>query len=213
MTVNKEDYIKAIYELGGGGRIVSNKAISKALGVSAPSVSEMIGKLVKDGYVDYISYHGVILIDKGMDLAIKIKKRHLLWEVFLVEKLGYDWEEVHEDAEVLEHVTSDRLEMALDKFLEYPKHCPHGSPIISSREEYREYITLGDAYYGKAYRIIRFEDDNDTLNFIKSIGLKAGKEFKLIDELDDKSRVISSEDKEFKISNEYINKIYIEVID
>lgn len=134
MTRNKEDYLKIIYELGGHFKKVSNKDISKALGVSAPSVSEMIKKLLEDGYVDYSTYKGISLTELGTKKAQEIRRKHLLWEVFLAEKLGYSPEDVHEEAEKLEHITSPKLERALDKYLNYPKMCPHGSPIINSNE-------------------------------------------------------------------------------
>lgn len=131
MTRNKEDYLKIIYELGGHLKKVSNKEIARELGVSAPSVSEMIRKLIQDGYVISGNYQGVILTELGLKKAQKIRRRHLLWEVFLAENLGYSPDDIHEEAEKLEHITSPKLEKALDKYLNYPKMCPHGSPIIS----------------------------------------------------------------------------------
>lgn len=134
MTGNREDYLKIIYELGGQHQKVSNKDLSKALGVSAPSVSEMIKKLLRQGFVEYSSYQGIILTKQGLKKATETRRRHLLWEVFLKEKLGYNAEDVHDEAEKLEHNTSSKLEKALDKYLNYPKTCPHGSPIIGEIE-------------------------------------------------------------------------------
>jgi DtxR family Mn-dependent transcriptional regulator len=133
MNISKEDYLKTIYELGGEKEQVSNKDIAKVLKISPPSVSEMIKKLLQDGYVEYTVYQGIRLTEYGAEEARKIRRRHLLWEVFLVEKLGYDPEEVHDEAEKLEHVTNKKLEEKLDEYLNYPKVCPHGSNII--REE------------------------------------------------------------------------------
>lgn len=130
MTRSKEDYLKVIYELGGQHKKVGNKAIADALKVSAPSVSDMINKLLQDGFVEYTLYYGVILTSRGLEKALKIKRKHHLWEVFLAEKLGYDLDEIHAEAEILEHVTSPKLEAALDEFLKYPKTCPHGRKII-----------------------------------------------------------------------------------
>lgn len=130
MTKNQEDYLKAIYELGGQYKKIGTKAIAEALGVSPPSVSDMITKLLQAGYVKYTSYYGVTLTSLGLEQALKVKKRHHLWEVFLAEKLGYGLDEIHAEAEILEHVTSSKLEEALDEFLNYPKTCPHGKTII-----------------------------------------------------------------------------------
>jgi len=135
MTGNKEDYLKIIYELGGESKKVSNKEIAEGLGISPPSVSEMVKKLLKEGYVEYTSYQGVSLTEAGLKEAMKIRKRHLLWEVFLAEKLGYDIEDIHEEAEKLEHITSSKLEEHLDRFLNYPEFCPHGSRIRFKEEE------------------------------------------------------------------------------
>lgn len=129
MTGNKEDYLKIIYELGGQYKEVSNKDISKALNISPSSVSEMIKKLLNDGFVEYEPYKGIKLSEAGVEKAKKVKRRHHLWEVFLVEKLGYNIDQVHGEAEVLEHVTSQRLEELLDKYLDYPKVCPHNTNI------------------------------------------------------------------------------------
>lgn len=129
MTVNREDYLKTIYELGGEKNKIGTKNIATALHVAPPSVSEMIKILVREKYVEYELYKGVILTPRGLARAKIIKKRHLLWEVFLTEKLGYDGEDIHKEAEILEHVTSSKLEERLEKYLDYPKVCPHGTSI------------------------------------------------------------------------------------
>lgn len=129
MTINREDYLKIIYELGGEQNKIGTKNIATALKVSPPSVSEMIKKLVDEDYVEYMLYKGVILTPKGLERAKEVKKRHLLWEVFLVEELGYNSEDVHAEAEILEHVTSAKLQERLEKYLDYPEVCPHGTPI------------------------------------------------------------------------------------
>jgi len=133
INISKENYLKAIYELGGDTNVVGNKDIARSLMVSAPSVSEMIKKMLEDGFLEYAQYRGVKLTEYGRKEAMKIKRRHLLWEVFLMEKLNFGKNEAHEEAEKLEHVASRQLEKGLDKYLNYPKTCPHGTEII--REE------------------------------------------------------------------------------
>jgi len=109
MTPNREDYLKLILELGGDQIKISNKQIVSGLNISAASVSEMITKLVKEGLVEHTPYQGVQLTLAGLTSASALIRRHRLWEVFLVEHLNYTWNEVHDDAEVLEHVTSEKL--------------------------------------------------------------------------------------------------------
>lgn len=129
---SQEDYLKALYELGGAEDVVANKDLAHKLEISPSSVSEMLRRLYKNGYIDYEKYKGIRLTNLGIESAQKIKRSHHLWEVFLIEKLGYSEDEVHEEAEKLEHVTSEKLQLALDRFLEYPQMCPHGTKINRS---------------------------------------------------------------------------------
>lgn len=129
MNQNQEDYLKALYDLGGAEDIVANKDLAHRLGVSPPSVSEMVSKLLKEGFIHYEKYKGIRLTAKGTQAAEKIKRSHHLWEVFLIQELGYHEDDVHDEAEKLEHVTSKKLQKALDKYLNYPEMCPHGTKI------------------------------------------------------------------------------------
>ena len=129
MTPHKEDYLKVIMELGGDKQLVNNKQIGQALSVSAASVTEMSVKLLKDGLISHIPYQGVQITEKGQLIANKLIRKHRLWEVFLSEKLDFNWDEVHEEAELLEHVSSDRLVDRLDAYLGFPKYDPHGGVI------------------------------------------------------------------------------------
>lgn len=129
MNQNQEDYLKALYELGGAEINVANKDLAHRLRVSPPSVSEMVSKLLKEGLIYNEKYKGIQLTLDGIKAAEKIKRSHHLWEVFLIEKLGFNADEVHEEAEKLEHVTSKKLQQALDKYLDYPEMCPHGTKI------------------------------------------------------------------------------------
>ena len=117
MTPKKEDYLKIIFELGGTKKKVSNKQIAMSLNVAAGSVTEMVNKLVKEGLAAHTPYAGISLTDEGIEVAEKLVRRHRLWETFLVEKLDYQLSEVHDEAEVLEHVASDKLMKKLDQFL------------------------------------------------------------------------------------------------
>lgn len=210
MTGSKEDYLKIIYELGGDKLQVSNKDIAKALNISAPSVSEMIKKLLEEGYVEYESYRGVKLTEYGLKEARRVKRKHLLWEVFLVEKLGYDWEEVHEEAEKLEHATSGKLERHLDKYLGYPKVCPHGNDIIHHGEKALEYKTLESLpLKGKAI-IKRFTDNRELLIYVKELGLNIGDRVEKMN-IEDGGSIAIKKDKEImSIEGKYTKKIYVD---
>lgn len=209
MNISKEDYIKVIYELGGYKYTVNNKAIAESLKVSAPSVSEMIKKLVKDDLITYIEYKGVRLTDLGKEEARKVRKRHLLWEVFLVEKLGYTWDEVDEEAENLEHVTSEKLEERLDKYLGYPKTCPHGSPIVLEYEDLT-YKSLGELDKGDLVRVVRVMDSPDLLQFIDSKEIGVGSRIR-IDDKAGKDVIIKKEDSSLvEVGEEYSDKIFVE---
>lgn len=138
MTPNREDYLKLILELGGDQQQISNKQIVSGLAISAASVSEMISKLVKEGLVKHTPYQGVQLTTAGLEKASSLIRRHRLWEVFLVEHLNYSWNEVHDDAEVLEHVTSDTLAHRLEIYLNHPEYCPHGGMIPKETQTIHE---------------------------------------------------------------------------
>ena len=130
ITLTEENYIKTIYQLGRYGTItVSTNSIAQAIETKASSVTDMIKKLAEKGYVNYKRYQGATLTAKGKKIAADVVRKHRLWEVFLVEKLNFSWDEVHEIAEQLEHIKSEKLISELDKLLDYPTHDPHGDPI------------------------------------------------------------------------------------
>jgi len=126
---SKENYIKAIYHLQQEEDVVSTNSLAKALSTKPASVTDMLKKLKTQKLLQYQPYKGVKLSVEGKKLALQIIRKHRLWEFFLVEKLGFGWEEVHEIAEELEHISSKKLIDRLDIFLGSPKTDPHGDPI------------------------------------------------------------------------------------
>ncbi|WP_057738237.1 metal-dependent transcriptional regulator [Liquorilactobacillus uvarum] len=182
MTPMKEDYLKIIFELGGTQTKVSNKQISLSLNVAAGSVTEMVGKLVKDGLAEHTPYAGISLTPEGIKIAENLVRRHRLWESFLVFKLGYKLQDVHTDAEVLEHVTSDHLMDHLDDFLGHPSHCPHGGVIPNKNGNYKEdsHQVLADAEDGQSVVIDRFIDNHDLLTYLDDIELNIGDKLTII---------------------------------
>lgn len=129
-TFSEENYLKAIYHLEQTHLSgVSTNALAKEMETKASSATDMIKKLSEKKLINYKKYQGFKLGKLGKETAIAIIRKHRLWEVFLVEKLNFSWDEVHEVAEQLEHIKSEKLTNKLDQFLEYPKTDPHGDPI------------------------------------------------------------------------------------
>ncbi|MGF7077823.1 metal-dependent transcriptional regulator [Mucilaginibacter sp. UYCu711] len=128
-TLAEENYLKAIYHLSLNDLNVSTNQIAAALNTKAASVTDMLKKLADKELINYEKYQGVTLNTTGEKIALHIIRKHRLWEYFLVEKLNFKWDEVHEMAEEMEHISSVELIDRLDKFMDYPKHDPHGDPI------------------------------------------------------------------------------------
>lgn len=183
MTPNREDYLKIILELGGDITKVNNKQIVSSLDVSAASVSEMISKLVKEELVEHSPYQGVQLTASGLQKASSLIRKHRLWEVFLVEHLDYSWNEVHDDAEVLEHVTSEHLADHLENYLNHPEHCPHGGSIPKKEEVVHEERrqTLESYPVGTKVRIARVLDEKELLDYLVTIDLNINEEYEIVD--------------------------------
>ncbi|GAB4023575.1 metal-dependent transcriptional regulator [Spirosoma koreense] len=132
-SFTEENYLKTIYALANRQQgEVSTNALAEMTSTKAASVTDMLRKLADKQLIHYKKYQGVRLTDEGERLALQIIRRHRLWEVFLVEKLGFGWDAVHEIAEELEHIRSDELVTRLDAFLGNPQFDPHGDPIPTS---------------------------------------------------------------------------------
>ena len=129
-SFTEENYLKAIYHLStGNNSVVSTNQIAEITNTKAASVTDMLKKLAEKKLINYIKYQGVTLTEAGKNAAVNIVRKHRLWEVFLVEKLGFKWDEVHDIAEELEHINSESLINRLDDFLGNPAADPHGDPI------------------------------------------------------------------------------------
>jgi DtxR family Mn-dependent transcriptional regulator len=182
MTPNKEDYLKAIYKLGGLEKLVSNKQIAETLQVAPASVTEMLGKLGREGLIRYELYKGSRLTDEGMRSAISLVRGHRLWEVFLMRHLGYSWSEAHEDAEHLEHITPPRLMARLDQFLNYPAYCPHGSaiPHPDGQIDLVPMQTLNLLPVGVISHIRRVTEEKELLDYLQETGIAIGSSVRII---------------------------------
>ncbi|WP_435353019.1 metal-dependent transcriptional regulator [Emticicia sp. SJ17W-69] len=135
ISFTEENYLKIIYLLTerNGGNEVSTNELAEHTQTKAASVSDMLRKLAEKSYINYRKYQGVTLTVEGQQIALAVIRKHRLWEVFLVEKLGFGWDEIHDIAEQLEHIDSKELTESLDKFLGSPKFDPHGDPIPDAK--------------------------------------------------------------------------------
>jgi DtxR family Mn-dependent transcriptional regulator len=176
MTPNKEDYLKEIYRLSGAERLVGNKQSAAALKIAPASVTEMLGKLSRDGLIQYEAYKGSSLTQKGLQAALSLVRGHRLWEVFLMRHLGYSWSEAHEDAELLEHITPPRLILRLDKFLNYPAYCPHGNeiPNTDGQIDSSPLQTLEQLSEGETSRIRKVTEETELLDYLQGLGIEIG---------------------------------------
>lgn len=182
MTPNKEHYLKTIYKLGGAENLVANKRISDALDIAPASVSEMLVKLSREGLIQYEAYKGSRLTQSGLQVAISLLRGHRLWEVFLMRHLGYSWSEAHEDAEILEHVTPARLTCRLDRFLNYPEHCPHGNAIPDAQGHIEDapLQTLDRLSEGETSHIRKVAEETELLDYLQTLGIGIGVAVKIV---------------------------------
>lgn len=162
LTHSEENYLKAIYALSTNDAGVTTSELSARLQTKASSATDMVQKLAEKGLLKYKKYQGTTLTEKGRAHAVQIVRKHRLWEVFLSDKLGFGWDEVHDIAEQLEHIRSDSLVDKLDHFLGYPKYDPHGDPIPdpSGKIQRRNSRSIHELSVGETGIIIGVEDSS-----------------------------------------------------
>ena len=173
-----ENYLKNIYKLESERGKVATSALAERLRISDASVSDMVRKLSEQGLARYEPYKGVELTGEGKRIALKIVRRHRLWELFLVQVLDYSWDKIDAEAERLEHITSNDLERKLDEALGFPRFDPHGDPIPTTDGEIIEsdYISLADLAPGQSGIICRVSDSSpDILQYVSELGLALDK--------------------------------------
>jgi len=183
---NIENYLKNIYKIQEEEGKVTTTSLSSRLQISPASVSEMVRKLAEDGHVRHRPYRGVELTEKGRTRALQIIRRHRLWELFLVEVLKYDWDEIDEEAERLEHIMSERLERRIDEILGYPSHDPHGHVIPSSEGVLvkDDHELLSGAVPGETVAVRRVSDaDAALLKYASRLGLSLGARLRIIERI------------------------------
>lgn len=179
-----EDFIKAVYVLQQQSERVSTNALAEALDVKAPSVTDMARRLESDGYLDYEKYRGVRLAEKGLVIALKLVRRHRLIELYLVQELGYELHEVHDEAEVLEHNVSDRFIQAVAEKLGNPNIDPHGDPIPSAEGIIlkRDLLPLSEIAPNTPATVARLRaEGNDMLQHILDRGLNLNAHIEVVE--------------------------------
>ncbi len=184
---SKEDYLKYIYHIQEEGRKVNTGSLATALSVSPASVSEMVTKLTKLGWIDNEPYHGFKLTKEGEKISVNLIRKHRMLEVFLHQHLNYEWDEVHAEAERLEHVVSDMFIEKLDSYLGHPKFDPHGEPIPDKHGHFANtnYILLSEAEPGKEYVIAKVNDSSkEILQYFSRSGLSLNSKLVLTERIE-----------------------------
>lgn len=185
LSYAEENYLKSIYHLSSGGlRSVSTNAIAESLKTRPASVSDMLRKLSKKGVITYEKYKGVNISRSGKKQALSIIRKHRLWEAFLVEKLNFNWDEVHEIAEQLEHIRSSLLIARLDEFLGFPQYDPHGDPIPDEHGTVRSKpkTSLTRLEIDNTGVLVSIKDTSDLfLKYLDKVGISIGSRIKVID--------------------------------
>ncbi|MEQ8241420.1 MAG: metal-dependent transcriptional regulator [Cyclobacteriaceae bacterium] len=185
LSLTEENYIKSIYHLSADGEnAVSTSAISEDIETKPASVTDMVKKLADKGILKYEKYYGVQLSNDGKSTALEIIRRHRLWEVFLVEKLGFNWDEVHDVAEQMEHIQSSLLIDRLDDFLGNPIMDPHGDPIPDKDGNIiiTPQMPLSELSIGESGKVVNVPDsDPSLLRHLDKIKIKLGSVLKVID--------------------------------
>ncbi|MGI8892680.1 MAG: metal-dependent transcriptional regulator [Bacteroidia bacterium] len=214
-TLAEENYLKAIYKHA----LIDNKGVStntlaEELKTKAASVTDMLRKLSEKELINYKKYQGVTLTSRGKKVAINIIRKHRLWEVFLVEKLKFKWDEVHDIAEQLEHINSKELIERLDNYLGYPKFDPHGDPIPDKTGNIKEHKenTLDKLNEGEEGNILGVKEHAAAfLQYLESVKLVLGTKIKVVKHFDyDNSKIIKvNGTQELTISEMVSKNLYI----
>ena len=214
LSTSEENYIKAIYNLSFiNNESVSTNSIADSLKTKPASANSMVNKLAKQNLVIYKKYKGVTLTPNGKREALKIIRRHRLWEVFLVEKLNFNWDEVHEIAEQLEHVKSTLLVSRIDEFLNFPKLDPHGDPIPSADGEIntQRHDLLFDSYQLKNVIVTGVKNSSDIfLKHLNKLNISLGTRIEIIEKNEfDNSLEIKIENSNIIVSKEISQNLYV----
>ena len=191
-TVAEEEYLQTLFWLQEAKLPMTGANVARAMQLSAPTVHEMIGRLERDGYITRGADKVISFTDNGREHAEGVVRRHRLIERFLTDVLGIAWDEVHEEAERLEHAMSPVLEERMLAAIGDAKTCPHGHPIVGHAR--LEGVPLADVRDGASVTILRFENEaEDLLHYLKEIGIEPGMKGRLLNSTEE-TVTVSSED-------------------
>lgn len=216
-SFTEENYLKAIYKIAetGDGYITTND-IARRMQTTAASVTDMLKKLSKKKLIRYRKYHGLTLSESGKKIALNVIRKHRLWEMFLVKTLKFGWDEVHDVAEQLEHIQSEKLIRHIDKFLHYPRFDPHGDPIPDVNGKFvlprERTFALSDGNVDKTYVMNGVIDHADTfLRFLDKSGIRLGSKIKVcaIQPYDKSFFILLNGKKKLFISNQIAKNILV----
>lgn len=215
-SFTEENYLKIIYHLSqNNDEAIQTNAIAEKIQTKAASVTDMIKKLAEKQLINYKKYQGVTLTPAGKSAAINIVRKHRLWEVFLVEKLNFKWDEVHDIAEDLEHIKSTELIERLDEFLAFPKSDPHGDPIPDKNGQFDTipFIKLNKLKSGEQGLIMGVSEHSSAfLRHLEKLGLTLGKKITITEINDfDSSVELILEQKRISVSREVAKHILIKL--
>ncbi|GAB3292888.1 metal-dependent transcriptional regulator [Hymenobacter tenuis] len=215
-SYTEENYLKAIYKLAEAqpGTEVSTNSVAEALQTRAASVTDMLRRLGEKGLLHYTRYRGVTLTAEGKRLALLTIRKHRLWEVFLVQQLGFTWDEVHDVAEQMEHIDSDLLVQRLDEFLGCPQFDPHGDPIptaegILHRPQHR---LLADLRPGDQGVVVAVKNTSvPFLQYLDKVGLNLGTHIEVLDKItfDNSLEIRINQANKYLISSEVSRNLFV----
>lgn len=215
LSYTEENYLKIIFSLSYPHSLeITTNDIAKKLEINPASVSDMLKKLNQKKLIDYAKYQGVKLTNEGKKIAIEIVRKHRLWETFLVDKLNFSWDEVHDVAEQLEHIQSGLLIERLYKFLDCPTFDPHGEPIPNEHGEFpvtENLVCLNSCTNQQKIQVKSITDDSSTLlQYLSKISVSIGALIEICDKntYDNSIDVIINENKNTTLSKEISEKIY-----
>lgn len=214
MNRSEEDYIKTIYELSINheNKIIKNTEIAENLGFTDQSVNEMVKKLSKKGYLEFIPYKGVILTNEGNKEAIRMIRAHRVWEVFLMTNLGYAWQEVHSQAELLEHAGNDDLIDRLYDYLDKPKYCGHGNPIPDQNGKIANVFKKALYLFNEneTFTLKRVLDVKDLLIYLDDKNIHINQTFKIIEKnsFDDSIKLVGNDSVEYIITSKISKMLF-----
>lgn len=216
LTQSEENYLKAIYSLSEfQSEMISTNLLADKMMTKASSVTDMLKKLADKSFITYFKYKGCELTKEGKNVALQIIRKHRLWEVFLVEKLKFGWEEVHEIAEQLEHIQSIQLTDKLDEFLNFPQFDPHGDPIPDKNGVFHNKFKtkpLSEVNKDESAFVTGVEDGSlEFFQFLRHYEIGLGTKIKVLDCYSfDHSMLIDLNGKEINLSSLVTQKIYVQ---